>query len=64
MVISHLNNENSFKKASNAGRPVQFLEVAINGQAEVIITGDKDLLILHPCQSIQILTPAKYLNNK
>ena len=61
---SSVNNENSLKKVSDAGHPVQFLEVAINGQAEVIITGDKDLLILHPCQSIQILTPAQYLNNK
>ena len=42
----------------------KFLEVAINGQAEIIITGDKDLLILHPYQSIQIITPAQYLSNK
>lgn len=39
----------------------KFLEVAVNGQAEIIITGDKDLLILHPYQSIQIITPAQYL---
>ena len=39
----------------------KFLEVAINGQAEIIITGDKDLLILHPYHSIQIVTPAQYL---
>ncbi len=42
----------------------KFLELAINGQAEVIISGDKDLLILHPYQSIQIITPAQYLNKK
>lgn len=42
----------------------KFLEVAINGQAKIIITGDKDLLILHPYQSIQIITPTQYLNNK
>ena len=62
--MSRVNNENSLKKVSDAGPPVQFLELAISGQAEVIITGDKDLLILHPYQSIQILTPAQYLNNK
>ncbi|MBN4063640.1 putative toxin-antitoxin system toxin component, PIN family [Cardiobacterium sp. AH-315-I02] len=41
----------------------KFLEVAINGEAEIIINGDKDLLILHPYQSIQIVTPIHYLNN-
>ena len=42
----------------------KFLELAVNGPAEVIITGDKDLLILHPYQSIPIITPAHYLNKK
>jgi putative PIN family toxin of toxin-antitoxin system len=39
----------------------KFLELAVNGQAEAIITGDQDLLALHPFQSIQIITPGKYL---
>ncbi len=51
-------------KACRDPKDNKFLDAAINGQAEVIITGDKDLLILHPYQSIQIITPAQYLNKK
>ncbi len=39
----------------------KFLELAINGRAKIIVTGDKDLLVLHPYQSVQIITPAQYL---
>lgn len=38
----------------------QFLEVAVNGGASMIITGDADLLVLHPFQGISILTAAKF----
>ena len=51
-------------KACRDPKDNKFLDAAINGQAEVIITSDKDLLILHPYQSIQIITPAQYLNEK
>lgn len=37
------------------------LALAIDGRAEAIITGDKDLLILHPHDGIPILTPADAL---
>ena len=39
----------------------KFLELAVNGEARLIITGDADLLVLHPFRSIDILTPAGYL---
>jgi len=39
----------------------KFLEVALNGRADVIITGDKDLLRMHPWRGIEILAPADYL---
>lgn len=39
----------------------KFLEVAVNGDATHIITGDQDLLELHPFQGIQIITPAQYI---
>ena len=39
----------------------KFLELAVNGRATTIVTGDQDLLILNPYQSIQIVTPKKYL---
>jgi len=40
----------------------KFLEVAVHGSADVIVTGDSDLLDLHPFRGIAILTPADYLN--
>jgi len=39
----------------------KFLDVAVNGRANVILTGDGDLLALHPFRGIAILTPAAYL---
>ena len=42
-------------------RDDMFLEAAVNGRADVIVTGDKDLLALHPFAGISILTPANYL---
>lgn len=41
----------------------KFLEVAINGNAESIITGDKDLLILNPFRKIKIVTPRDFVIN-
>jgi len=40
----------------------KFLEVALNGKADLIITGDADLLTLHRWRGIAILSPANYLN--
>jgi len=40
----------------------KFLEVALNGRADVIVTGDRDLLALHPWREIPILSPGDYLN--
>ncbi|MGB8062990.1 MAG: putative toxin-antitoxin system toxin component, PIN family [Candidatus Sulfotelmatobacter sp.] len=39
----------------------KFLEVALNGRADVIITGDADLLALHPWREIAIVSPAQFL---
>jgi uncharacterized protein len=39
----------------------KFLEVALNGRADLIITGDADLLALHPWRDIAILSPTEYL---
>lgn len=39
----------------------KFLEVALNGKADVIITGDADLLRMHPWRGIEILSPTDYL---
>lgn len=40
----------------------KFLEVAVNGQASYLITGDKDLLDLHPFRDVQIITPRTFLD--
>jgi len=42
----------------------KILEVALNGRADVIITGDEDLLALSPWRGIKILTPAQYLSHQ
>jgi uncharacterized protein len=39
----------------------KFLEVAVNGSALAIVTGDDDLLSLHPFMGISILTPGTFL---
>jgi putative PIN family toxin of toxin-antitoxin system len=41
----------------------KFLELAVAANASCIITGDKDLLELHPFRGIPILTAADFLNN-
>jgi len=38
-----------------------FLEVALNGRADLIITGDSDLLALNPWREIAIMSPSDYL---
>jgi putative PIN family toxin of toxin-antitoxin system len=35
----------------------KFLELAVNGDAQFIITGDQDLLVLNPFRGIKIITP-------
>ena len=39
----------------------KFLDLAVNSEASVIITGDKDLLALNPFHGVAIVTPAAYL---
>jgi putative PIN family toxin of toxin-antitoxin system len=38
-----------------------FLAVCIVVQADVLVSSDQDLLVLHPWQGIAILTPARFL---
>ncbi len=37
------------------------LEVAVTGQADFIVTGDNDLLVLHPFEDIPIVGAAEFL---
>jgi putative PIN family toxin of toxin-antitoxin system len=48
-------------RASRDPKDDKFLEAAVNGRADVIVTGDKDLLDLNPFRGVAIVTPAGYL---
>jgi putative PIN family toxin of toxin-antitoxin system len=48
-------------RACRDPRDDMFLEVALNGDASAIVTGDRELLALDPFRGIPILTPAQYL---
>jgi putative PIN family toxin of toxin-antitoxin system len=39
----------------------KFLELAVNGHADLIVTGDADLLALNPFREIPIVTPAMFV---
>jgi uncharacterized protein len=39
----------------------KYLELAVSSAADCIITGDKDLLVLHPFEGISILTADEFL---
>lgn len=41
----------------------KFLELAINGNADFIITGDNDLLVLNPFENIAIIKPDVFINS-
>ena len=40
-----------------------YLELALFGKADCIITGDPDLLVLHPFENIPIITPKEFLDS-
>jgi uncharacterized protein len=39
----------------------KFLELAVNGKADVIVSGDADLLVLSPFRGIPIVLPATFV---
>ena len=39
------------------------LEIAINGDATYIVTGDSDLLVHNPFRGIKIVTPSEFLHS-
>ena len=39
----------------------KILELAVNGRADYIVTGDDDLLVMHPFRGISIVRPAEFL---
>lgn len=51
-------------QASRDRKDDKFLEVAVNGRADVLVTGDRDLLALHPFRGIAIVRPAEYVGRR
>ena len=43
-------------------RDNKFLELAVSGAAVCIVSGDQDLLVLHPFRGIPIVTPRGFLD--
>ena len=39
----------------------QFLDVALNGEATAIISGDRDLLVMDPFHGVRIISPTVFL---
>ncbi len=48
-------------RACRDPRDDKFIELAVNGSAEFILSGDANPLTLHPFQDIPILSPVQYL---
>lgn len=40
----------------------KFLELAVNGGADCVVSGDDDLLVLNPFRGINVLTPSDFLD--
>ncbi|MBD0372590.1 MAG: putative toxin-antitoxin system toxin component, PIN family [Pyrinomonadaceae bacterium] len=41
----------------------KFLELAVSGKADCIVSGDEDLLVLNPFRATPILTPKEFLHS-
>ena len=42
----------------------KFLDLAVNGVVDLIVTGDRDLLVLQAFRDIPVITPARYLERE
>ena len=43
-------------------RADKFISLALDGRADILLTGDEDLLALHPFRGVSILSPASFLS--
>ncbi len=48
-------------QVSRDAKDNNFLELAVSGGASYLITGDDDLLILHPFREISIVSPRQFI---
>ena len=51
-------------RASRDPKDDIFLEAAVNGRADVLVSGDGDLLELNPFRGIPIVSPSAYLDRQ
>ena len=49
-------------RASRDADDDKFLETAVNGKADCLVTGDRDLLMLDPFRGVRILSPRDFLS--
>ena len=61
MAAAELVNITERIAACRDSRDDKFLELAVNGHADLIVTGDGDLLALNPFREIPIITPAEFV---
>ena len=61
LIKSELVNINETITICRDVKDNQFLELAVSGEANFIITGDNDLLILNSFRNIEIVTPQIFL---
>ncbi|HEX5313642.1 MAG TPA: putative toxin-antitoxin system toxin component, PIN family [Gammaproteobacteria bacterium] len=50
--------------ACRDSRDDKFLTVALGGEADILITGDADLLVFDPFEGLPIVSPAKFLKGE
>ena len=62
--VSRSVNITQHTQACRGPKDNKFLDVALNGNAHAIISGDQNLLVLHPHHGIHILSPAQFLQSK
>ena len=68
LFLNYLVKESHFKEISETihecrdPKDDMYLELAVNGEAKTIISGDSDLLVLNPFRKISILTPEQFLS--
>jgi putative PIN family toxin of toxin-antitoxin system len=59
-ACEHVNTRSRIR-ACRDPRDDRFLEVAVDGYADLLISGDQDLLAFHPFRGVAIMTPADFL---
>ena len=52
----------SVEPACRYSRDNQFLALALVAEADVVVSSDDDLLVLHPWRGIPVVTPAEFLS--